>query len=98
MTLASQARAPAHIYGTMLRTILSTALKVAIACLIVGLILSAFGVDPWSLYGRVGDVAGDAAEAVGAFIGWAWPYVVVGAVIVVPLWLLIFLLRGGWRR
>lgn len=82
----------------MVRTILATALKIALACLIVGLILSAFGIDPWSLYGRVGDLADDAAAAAGSFIGWAWPYVVIGAVIVVPLWLLIFLLRGGWRR
>lgn len=82
----------------MVRTILVTALKVAIACLIVGLILSAFGIDPWSLYGWVSDVADDAVAAVGGFIGWAWRYVVIGAVIVVPLWLLIFLLRGGWRR
>ena len=82
----------------MVRTILSTALKIAIACLIVGLILSAFGIDPWQLYGRVGDVAGDAAAAASSFIGWAWRYIVIGAVIVVPLWLVIFLLRGGWRR
>ncbi|HSO41926.1 MAG TPA: DUF6460 domain-containing protein [Rhodospirillales bacterium] len=82
----------------MVRTILVTALKVAIACLIVGLVLSAFGIDPWSLYGRVGDIADNAVAAVGGFIGWAWRYVVIGAVIVVPLWLLIFLLRGGWRR
>ncbi len=82
----------------MVRTILSTALKIAIACLIVGLILSAFGIDPWQLYGRFGDIAGDAAEAVTVFIGWAWRYIVIGAVIVVPLWLVIFLLRGGWRR
>lgn len=82
----------------MLRSVLSTALKIAFACLIVGLILSLFGIDPWQLYGRVGDMADDAAGAVAGFIGWAWRYIVIGAVIVVPLWLLIFLLRGGWRR
>ncbi|MCU0893765.1 MAG: DUF6460 domain-containing protein [Rhodospirillales bacterium] len=82
----------------MVRSLLSTALKVAFACLVVGLVLSAFGIDPWQLYGRFGDLAGDAAAAVAGFIGWAWPYVVVGAVIVVPLWLAMFLLRGGWRR
>jgi hypothetical protein len=67
-------------------------------CLIVGLILSALGIDPWQLYGRVGAVVDDAAAAATSFIAWAWRYIVIGAVIVVPLWLLIFLLRGGWRR
>jgi hypothetical protein len=82
----------------MARKLLSTALKVALACLIVGLILSAFGIDPWQLYGRVGGLADAAAGAVAGFVAWAWRYVVIGAVIVVPLWLAIFLLRGGWRR
>ena len=82
----------------MVRSLLSTVLKVAFACLVVGLILSAFGIDPWQLYGRVGGMADDAAAAVAGFVGWAWRYVVVGAVVVVPLWLAIFLLRGGWRR
>lgn len=82
----------------MVRTILSTALKIAIACLVVGLILSAFGINPWQLYGRVGEYADDAARALSGFIAWAWRYIVIGAVVVVPLWLLIFLLRGGWRR
>jgi hypothetical protein len=82
----------------MVRTILATALKIAVVCLVVGLILSAFGVDPWSLYGRAGEFVDDAAAAVAGFVGWAWRYIVIGAVIVVPLWLLVFLLRGGWRR
>lgn len=82
----------------MLRSILATALKIALACLVVGLILSVFGIDPWQLYGRAGNLAQDAAGAVGGFVGWAWRYVVIGAVVVVPLWLAIFLLRGGWRR
>jgi hypothetical protein len=82
----------------MIRRILSTALKVAIACLIVGLILSAFGIDPWQLYGRIGAVADDAFAAVLGFLQWAWRYIVIGAVIVVPLWLMLFVLRGGWRR
>jgi hypothetical protein len=48
----------------MVRTILATALKIAVVCLVVGLILSAFGVDPWSLYGRAGEFVDDAAAAV----------------------------------
>lgn len=82
----------------MIRTIISTVLKVAIVCLIVGLILSAFGVDPWQVYGRVGALADDALAGAAGFISWAWGYIVIGAVIVVPIWLALFLLRGGWRR
>lgn len=82
----------------MIGRIVSTAIKVAIVCLIVGLILAAIGVDPWQLYGRLGAVADDAASAVARFASWAWRYIAVGAVIVVPLWLALFILRGGWRR
>jgi hypothetical protein len=82
----------------MVRSLLSTTLKIAFACLVVGLILSVFGIDPWQLYGRAGDLAHDAAGAVAGFVGWAWRYVVIGAVVVVPLWLAVFLLRGGRRR
>lgn len=82
----------------MIRTIISTALKVAIICLIVGLILSAFGIDPWQLYGQVGAITDDAVAAVAGFAAWAWKYVLIGAVVVVPIWLVLFLLRGGWRR
>lgn len=82
----------------MISTLISSAIKVAIACLIVGLILSAFGVDPWQIYAWVGATVDDAFAGFAGFFSWAWRYIVIGAVIVVPLWLLLFLLRGGWRR
>lgn len=82
----------------MIRRIVATTIKVAIACLVVGLLLSAFGIDPWSLYDRIGAIAGGSVDAAGRFLGWSWRYIAIGAVIVVPLWLVIFLLRGGWRR
>ncbi len=82
----------------MIRPIVVTTLKVAVACLIVGLLLSAFGIDPWRLYDHVGGVASESVDAAGRFLGWSWRYIAIGAVVVVPLWLIIFLLRGGWRR
>lgn len=82
----------------MTRRIVVTTLKVAIVCLIVGLLLSAFGIDPWRFYDHIGAVAGESVAAAGRFLDWTWRYIAIGAVVVVPLWFALFLLRGGWRR
>ena len=82
----------------MIRSIAATVVKVAVVCLIVGLLLSAFGIDPWRLYDHIGAVAAESLEATGRVLNWSWRYIAIGAVVVVPLWFVIFLLRGGWRR
>jgi len=67
--------------------------KVLIACLLVGLLLSWFAIDPRTIlvdaWGAIGDIAALTADAA----GWALPYVLTGAVIVVPIVALASLLR-----
>jgi hypothetical protein len=66
----------------------------AAVSLVVGLVLTALGFHPSKMPGAVGTVISDAARMVASVLGWAWPYVVIGATVVVPAWLLLYL----WRR
>lgn len=60
-------------------------IRVLIACLLVGLFLSWFAIDPknilrdsWAAIQDIGDFAVDFGE-------WALPYILTGAVIVIPI-------------
>jgi len=75
-----------------------TLLRLFFYSLVVGLVLSALNVTPESLLGAVGGtverifhVAVNAGE-------WAVPYVLIGAVVVVPTWLVLAGLRLVRRR
>ena len=64
---------------------MSFILRILFACLVVGLLLSWFNVDPktvltdaWAAVKSVWRLAGDVG-------GWAVPYVLTGAIIVIPV-------------
>ena len=67
---------------------LSVAFRLILLSILVGVVLAAIGLDPWNilysirmLFQRLWDLGFDA-------INWLWRYFLVGAVIVVPVWLL----------
>lgn len=70
----------------------STILKLLIASLLVGLVMRWFGVTPRSLIANFGATVEQMFGKLASFAGWAVDYVLVGAVIVVPIWLVVFLL------
>jgi len=73
--------------------------RLVLLSIVVGVILSAVGLDPWNivqsierLIRKVWDMGFDA-------IRWLWQYFLLGAALVVPIWLLVRLTRGaGGRR
>ncbi len=70
--------------------------KTLLLCFLVGLMLSVLDINPASIITNTWATVRDIADlAVGA-IRWALPYILVGAVIVVPLSVLGLLLR--WSR
>lgn len=73
--------------------IVSTVFKLAVVCLLVGLVLSFFDIDPVGLLRSFPDAIQSVFRAAVDAIRWAVPYILVGAVIVVPIWLVLFLLR-----
>ena len=72
-----------------------TLLRLFFYSLIVGLVLSAFNISPESLLGRIGGTVERIFDiAVGA-VEWAVPFVLIGAVVVVPIWLVVALAIVG---
>ena len=71
-----------------------TIAKIAIASLVVGLILSFLDVSPRRALEGLGGVAQSAMEMVASFFAWALEYIIVGAAVVVPIWLIMVLLRS----
>jgi hypothetical protein len=67
---------------------LAVAFRLILLSILVGVVLAAVGFDPWNilrsielLFRRIWDLGFDA-------INWLWRYFLLGAVIVVPVWLL----------
>ena len=74
---------------------LSVAVRIILLSILVGVILSAIGLDPrdiWfsieRLFRSVWDMGWDA-------LVWVWRYFLLGAVIVIPIWLVVRLAKGG---
>ena len=69
-------------------TPLAVAFRLILLSILVGVVLAAIGLDPWnilksikSLFQWIRDLGFDA-------INWIWRYFLLGAVIVIPIWLL----------
>ena len=67
---------------------LAVAFRLILLSILVGVVLAAIGFDPWNilnsirlLFRRLWDLGFDA-------INWLWRYFLLGAVIVIPIWLL----------
>jgi hypothetical protein len=80
---------------------LAVLMRLVLLSIVVGFILSAAGLDPLNilhsienLFRQVWDMGFDAVR-------WVWRYFLLGAVLVMPVWLLVRLARGatgrGWR-
>ena len=79
-----------HISRTLLRLIFLS--------LIVGLALSALNVSPESLLGAIGGTVESVFLVVVEAVEWAVPFVLIGAVVVLPIWLVLSALRFVRRR
>ncbi len=72
----------------MPRRTLSVVVKLFLASLAVGLAMTYFDLSPGDLLEGARTTAVKAFNWGESFVGWAWAYVLVGAVVVVPIWLL----------
>ncbi|MDP6120358.1 MAG: DUF6460 domain-containing protein [Rhodospirillales bacterium] len=73
-----------------------TAIKIAIASLIIGLLLGFFDIDPRELLAYFGETVQHMFSVVAPVVEWAVKYVLLGAIVVVPIWLTFFAI--GWLR
>jgi putative exporter of polyketide antibiotics len=77
----------------MLEGFLRTLVKVAVASLIVGTILAHFGITIDVLIKETGFSTEHVQDLVRRGLAWAMPNLLLGALIIVPVWFLAFLFR-----
>lgn len=78
----------------MARNVGGTIVKLAILSLLVGLVLSLLDISPKRALEGLGGFAKDIVELVASFFAWAAEYILVGAAVVVPIWLILWALRS----
>ena len=86
-----------HGDGPMLARLLSTLVKVAVASLIVGTILAHFGITADQILTEFGLTPEKIAELLRQGLAWAMPNLLLGSLIIVPVWLLVYLFRPPGR-
>lgn len=82
----------------MLHATLRTIAKIAVASLVVGTILGHFGITADQLMHAVGLSTDRVEDYARRGLAWAWPNVLLGALVIVPIWFLVFLFRPPGQR
>ncbi len=75
-----------------------TVVRILLASLLVGMAMAFFGVQPADIVAWLNASLRDVAANAEAWIGWTVKYVLLGAVVVVPIWVLWYLLSFMRRR
>lgn len=78
---------------TAQRITLGSVVKVLIVCFLVGLVLAFLDVDPRNIFHDLVGLVRRLFELSVDFFGWAVSYVLLGAVVVLPIWAVILLFR-----
>jgi hypothetical protein len=79
--------------GPMLHGFLRTLVKVAVASLIVGTILAHFGITTGQLIREFGLSEDRIMELARQGVTWALPNLLLGSLVIVPVWFVIYLFR-----
>jgi len=84
----------------MLHPFLRTLVKITLASLVLGAILNHFGITVDQVLQATGLSAERVEDYARQGLAWAWPNVLLGATVIVPVWFLIYLFRppGQSRR
>ena len=73
-------------------------IKLLVISFFVGLILSFFSVNPRELLSLLGDTGKQIFQIIADFFEWALQYILLGAVVVVPIWGLLALWRAARNK
>jgi hypothetical protein len=83
----------------MPRNIIATMLKLLLASLGVGLVLAALNITTSKeVFDRIGELVRYAVDTGGDLAVWAFDYILLGALVVVPVWAAMVLFRRLRRR
>jgi len=82
----------------MLARLISTLVKVAVASLIVGTVLAHFGITADQVLKDMGITPERLGELARQGFAWALPNLLLGSLIIVPVWFVAFLFRPPGER
>jgi hypothetical protein len=74
---------------------LSVLLRLALLSILVGVILEALGFDPWNILDSIQRLAQHIWDMGFDAVRFLWRYLLLGAVVVVPIWFLMRLVRAS---
>jgi len=77
---------------------LAVIVRLVLLSILVGVILAAIGLDPWNIIESIHRLVQHVWEMGFDVVRWLWQYFLLGAVIVLPIWVLVRLAkapRGG---
>ena len=72
--------------------------KLVLLSILIGVVLSTFGFDPWNIVDSVRRLVHAVWQMGFDAIRWLWRYFLLGAVVVVPVWLILRLVRSPSGR
>lgn len=73
---------------------ISVALRLLLLCLLVGIILSALGFEPGNIVGSIRRMVESIWNMGWDAVRWLWTYLLLGAIVVIPIWLIVRFLRA----
>lgn len=85
MSNKNEASAMDKIFGG---PVVPTLFKLALLSVFVGLVFAAFGINPMDLWRNFGDTIQQAWSMAFDAINWSWQYAALGAIVVLPLWII----------
>jgi hypothetical protein len=72
--------------------------KLVLLSILIGVVLSALGLDPWDIVSSIRRLIRNVWEMGFDAVKWLWQYFLLGAVIVIPIWLIMRLLNAPKGR
>jgi hypothetical protein len=72
--------------------------KLILLSILIGVVLSALGLDPWNIVASIRRLLLNIWDMGFDAVRWLWQYFLLGAVIVIPIWLILRLVRAPRGR
>jgi Family of unknown function (DUF6460) len=72
--------------------------KLILLSILIGVVLSALGLDPWNIVESVRRVFRSIWDMGFDAVRWLWSYFLLGAVLVIPIWLILRIVRAPKGR
>ena len=77
---------------------LAVAGKLILLSILIGVVLSALGLDPWNIVQSIERLIRHVWNMGFDAVRWLWQYFLLGAVLVIPIWLILRLVRAPKGR